>query len=34
VSAQQRQVRKLVPFTDSALSHWPELWYNVERMKK
>ena len=31
--AQQRQVNKLVPFTESALSHWPKLWYNVERMK-
>jgi len=32
-TAQQRQVKKLVPFTESALSHWPKLWYNVERMK-
>ncbi|MCZ2259844.1 aminoglycoside phosphotransferase family protein [Sporosarcina sp. G11-34] len=32
--AQERQVKILIPFTKSALSHWPKLWYNVERMKK
>lgn len=32
-SAQRRQVKNLLPFTASALSHWPQLWYNVERMK-
>jgi hypothetical protein len=31
--SQERQVKSLVPFTESALSHWPKLWYNVERMK-
>lgn len=31
--AQRRQVKNLLPFTTSALSHWPQLWYNVERMK-
>ena len=33
-AAQERQVKNLIPFTESALSHWPKLWYNVERMKK
>ena len=32
-TTQKRQVKKLIPFTESALSHWPKLWYNVERMK-
>lgn len=31
--SQEKQVKKLIPFTTSALSHWPKLWYNVERMK-
>ncbi len=31
--SQERQVKNLIPFTESALSHWPKLWYNVERMK-
>ena len=29
----EKQVKNLIPFTESALSHWPKLWYNVERMK-
>lgn len=32
--SQERQVKNLIPFTESALSHWPKLWYNVEQMKK
>lgn len=31
-AAQQRQLSNLIIFTESALSHWPRLWYNVERM--
>ena len=31
--SREKQVKKLIPFTQSALSHWPQLWYNVERMK-
>ena len=31
--SREKQAKKLIPFTKSALSHWPELWYNVERMK-
>ncbi|WP_438311149.1 phosphotransferase [Sporosarcina sp. FA9] len=31
--SKEKQVNKLIPFTESALSHWPKLWYNVERMK-
>ena len=30
--AQERQLSTLIIFTESALSHWPKLWYNVERM--
>ncbi|MHA6259307.1 phosphotransferase [Sporosarcina sp. CAU 1771] len=33
ISSRDKQVKNLIPFTESALSHWPELWYNVERMK-
>ncbi|MCZ2258398.1 phosphotransferase [Sporosarcina sp. G11-34] len=32
-TSQEKQVKNLLPFTKSALSHWPKLWYNVERMK-
>ena len=32
-ASREKQVKNLIPFTESALSHWPELWYNVERMK-
>ena len=32
-SAQEKQIKNMVPFTKSALSHWPKLWYNVEQMK-
>lgn len=28
----ERQVKQLIPFTESALSHWPKLWYDVERI--
>ncbi|ARD47020.1 MULTISPECIES: phosphotransferase [unclassified Sporosarcina] len=31
---QQRMVNKLLQFTQTALSHWPGLWYDVERMMK
>ncbi|WP_301110049.1 phosphotransferase [Sporosarcina sp.] len=31
---QQRMVSKLLLFTEIALSHWPRLWYDVERMMK
>ncbi|WP_194841585.1 phosphotransferase [Sporosarcina obsidiansis] len=31
---QQRMVSKLLLFTETALSHWPRLWYDVERMMK
>lgn len=27
-----RQVNRLIPFTQTALSHWPKLWYDVERI--
>ncbi|MFS0575346.1 phosphotransferase [Sporosarcina sp. 179-K 3D1 HS] len=27
-----RQANRLVPFTQNALSHWPKLWYDVERI--
>ncbi|MEK3934081.1 phosphotransferase [Sporosarcina sp. FSL W7-1349] len=27
-----RQANRLLPFTQSALSHWPKLWYDVERI--
>ncbi|MDV6377205.1 aminoglycoside phosphotransferase family protein [Sporosarcina sp. GW1-11] len=30
----QRMVNKLLQFTETALSHWPRLWYDVERMMK
>lgn len=33
-TVQQRQLSNLLIFTKSALSHWPKLWYNVERMIK
>lgn len=33
-NAQERQLKNMLPFTESALSHWPKLWYNVERTKK
>lgn len=29
-----RQAKQLIPFTESALSHWPKLWYDVERIKQ
>jgi len=32
-NAQERQLKNMLPFTESALSHWPKLWYNVERTK-
>ncbi|WP_203246805.1 phosphotransferase [Sporosarcina beigongshangi] len=31
-SSRERQAKKLIPFTESALSHWPKLWYDVERI--
>lgn len=31
---QQRMASKLLLFTESALSHWSRLWYDVERMIK
>ncbi|MBD7983050.1 aminoglycoside phosphotransferase family protein [Sporosarcina sp. Sa2YVA2] len=31
---QERLARKLIPFTDTALSSWPKLWYDVERIMK
>lgn len=31
--AQERHIKNMIPFTESALSHWPKLWYNVERIK-
>ncbi|PIC64594.1 hypothetical protein CSV79_05475 [Sporosarcina sp. P13] len=34
VAQQQRMVNKLLQFTETALSHWPRLWYDVERMMK
>lgn len=33
-SAQEQQIKIMIPFTKSALLHWPELWYNVEQIKK
>lgn len=33
-SAQEKQIKIMVPFTKSALLHWPKLWYNVEQIKK
>lgn len=32
-SSREKQAKNLIPFTESALSHWPKLWYDVERMK-
>lgn len=34
LAQQQRMVSKLLHFTDTALSHWPRLWYDIERMMK
>ena len=31
-SNRERQAKRLIPFTKSALSHWPKLWYDVERI--
>ncbi|KXH87336.1 hypothetical protein AU377_01810 [Sporosarcina sp. HYO08] len=31
--SRERQAKQLTLFTDSALSHWPKLWYDVERIK-
>ena len=31
-SARERQAKQLIPFTRSALSHWPKLWYDIERI--
>lgn len=31
---QQSMLNKLLYFTETALSHWPRLWYDVERMMK
>ncbi len=31
-SNREKQAKRLIPFTKSALSHWPKLWYDVERM--
>ena len=33
-SGKERQAKHLIPFTQSALSHWPKLWYDVERIMK
>lgn len=32
-ATQKKQIKNMIPFTESALSHWPKLWYNVERIK-
>lgn len=32
-AAQEKQIKNMIPFTESALSYWPKLWYNVERIK-
>ncbi len=32
-AGRERQAKKLIPFTEEALSHWPKLWYDVERIK-
>lgn len=29
---QDNLARKLIPFTETAISSWPKLWYDVERM--
>ena len=31
-SSRERQAKRLIPFTESALLHWPKLWYDVERI--
>lgn len=31
---QKRMAPKLLHFTDTALSHWPKLWYDIERTMK
>ena len=31
-SGRARQAKQLVPFTESALSHWPKLWYDIVRI--
>ena len=31
-ASRERQAKQLIPFTESALSHWPKLWYDVERI--
>jgi thiamine kinase-like enzyme len=31
-SNREKQAKRLIPFTKSALSHWPKLWYDVERI--
>jgi aminoglycoside phosphotransferase len=31
---QESLVRKLIPFTEYALSSWPKLWYDIERNMK
>jgi serine/threonine protein kinase len=32
-SGREKQAKNLIYFTHSALSKWPKLWYDVERMK-
>ena len=31
-TSRERQAKQLIPFTESALSHWPKLWYDIERI--
>ncbi len=31
-SGREKQAKQLIPFTESALSHWPKLWYDIERI--
>ncbi|WP_342511125.1 phosphotransferase [Sporosarcina sp. FSL K6-1522] len=31
-ASRERHAKQLIPFTESALSHWPKLWYDVERI--
>lgn len=32
--SQERLARKLIPFTENAVSAWPKLWYDIMRMMK
>ncbi|WP_160117619.1 phosphotransferase [Filibacter tadaridae] len=33
-TSKEKQAKLLIPFTESALLHWPKLWYDVERLNK